>query len=1008
MRFTFKRSHPAVISPLGSHEDGSPAGSDRGSLLKQSKSSLIDPLDAATLAELGNSQTTLTDQSEAIEKSQDIPESDNTTSPPSLNNAATTPSAAAAVWVMRPAVGTSGRAGSGSPTKSSATNLNIQISLGVAIAAEAGSGNPSLPTRQPPLHVVSTVLPKGSGLGIPSPTTASTAPRTERIAAPVPPADGTQPTPPSKAPQTSDVFPSLPKQGRYVVVRPVASAEPPILDSNLVATPPSTLPKTASSNPPLEPITSKIDAINRRWNEMMDKTSAKSDAPGIYAAPGEITPEPSADPQPTSAEKERKKARNISFNEKVMYRTVSIVTLEKPQQNIMVLRPDGTVDHNVRDFWSDDEDDDESTEGSERDIHYDSLDSVLQMDEISTPNYEDSAIDLISQQSESDGSGKKGFSEGQGKESGDEWALPPSHSYSHSRYRKVQSGSTNPPGYVKSPSQPRHVFKTGAPGSGYISSRNVNSASDLSAHERLLENALPRKKSGQKQVSPQMTPNGGFTIDPVTPFSQQPTTLSSVSISQSAAPRRGPSITAPMILRNQSHSAPLHRESLRSEWGDNVAYWRDYEEEHTEVSENSNKNLLDGQHKVKMPRDVFTEHGFQTNHSFVSRQPHPHSAPPLADSGKIFSHNEHMEKLKAFDERLLATASAGHANNNTQSSPSSLKVLGHASVLEKQEPSMGYTKSRPLSITPPKVPTHDAWTGPALVSGASSSEKEDRQHSLVPTPPTVGMSAKNGSPRRTIQTSGLRSADPAVPVPVVVVKIAKPQSALKSTLSDSNRAEFTKDANAEAKASENDSEGVSAPLDTQHANNTSPKKAHPSDDLPLAPQSTESTLTKPNSETLNSTQNPTDDTMERRQEPPATTTLQKRKSNSMSSMPSLSNLFHSGKASSDSLSKSIHIETRPVSRAKSASNQAEQLATSELAEKRQGSVGALDECLSRKTLSRTPSARTSRWSRTQPSQASSSPKKSLYGFLLGVKVKIVDFFKRSRTHSRQKLKVEPQ
>ncbi|KAJ3214020.1 hypothetical protein HDU67_002164 [Dinochytrium kinnereticum] len=785
-----------------------------------------------SIASLGSSEATLNDQTLATSPSA-VPTTTPTPAPvltpPAASSTPPSPTLnstcqAAPLWVVRPGVGTSGRAASGSPTKQNASPGSG--ALGVATAAEVGlQGNGGTP-RSHQIHVVSTVLPKGSGLGIPVTATVTPNNRGDRLA--VAASQQIEPTTTSSTPvtrinHTSEALPSLPFKGRYVVVRPVGTTDATpesISPSNSIIshsripqpihpvhTPPVILPDQV-------PAISKIQDVNRRWNEMMEKTtplSPKSDAPGIYSAPGEITPEPAmAEAAAKRISEKNKQRRNISFCEKVMYRSVSIVTLEKPQQNIMVLRPDGTVDSETQDFWSDDDEESDSrSEDYSVDGHDDGRRTPVQGEPARASDgprreelivdttgpirpYQDSAIDINNQV---DSEGGKALSEpASSRMCGD---LAEAHV---SRFRKnPQVIPVSPPGYIKSPPAPRRAF-TSRSTSGFVSGRH---ASINHPYEEKLDASLPQKrKSGclkqqQRQNPSQTSPISNCTVDPVTPFQTtgaSPAGAGGMPNSAALAnptPRRGPSITAPMILRNQSHSAPLHRESLRCDLGDNIAYWTDLEP----CNPVHASDIIDGrnpQHsssKIKPPHDAFLDHSGNTSssRSSIMFSRHPHSAPPSHASDtikssfrgdqldskrdRIHSHHHHQ-----YDDLFM------QHHPHPQFRPVDQATYNIEAVHDEKEV-VATARPRVFVVAPVKGPTHDTWTGPRDTTAAAFVHDRD-ERPIAPLPPPLPITPlKSSGTRRpslsrntalapSAPLSGVKDVDVEIPVPVVLIKMA--------------------------------------------------------------------------------------------------------------------------------------------------------------------------------------------------------------------------------------------
>ncbi|KAJ3113183.1 Aminopeptidase 2 mitochondrial [Phlyctochytrium bullatum] len=851
-----------------------------------------------SLTSLGSSQTTLTDVPSLINPSPSQSQNDITSSAPTQPSGASSlpsdvpvppnpipaqvspPTSALSssppVWVVRPAVGTSGRAASGSPTKlqqavalghqgtvvSSGTGSTggTEVSTGSSAPPSVGRTAPQIP------HVVSTVLPKGSGLGIPSPAPVSVGAgtRSERLntgpasagasasgAAVAVPTVSHGPqvavessissTPVTKISHTStEGLPQLPSKGRYVVVRPVTNievtgADPHQLQQASAAISakahgaPSNVASGSSASILPEPVHySRIEDINRRWNEMMDRTTpATSDAPGIYSAPGEIAPDI---PQPEEAQRAQKKRRSISFSDKIMYRTVSIVTLEKPVQNIMVMRPDGTFDTETQDFWSDeDEEGEERDETGSRDGDFGDEDhgegvltqvasgsdpyqersnEAMQGEETSPIQlYEDSAIDINSS-ADSDPSGRKSS-----PPSDRDHPIPTDHSASgpsmphngvvpHAKLRRgMKVLPINPPGYIKSPPQARKAAFSSRSMSGYASGRPGANLSDMSqAQDGMLEAAMPtaqkRKtgiKSSQPNQQPQQNVSSLFTVDPVTPFQSPPPTSASLKPAPPQpiqTPRRGPSITANMILRSQSHSAPLSRETLRGELGDNVAFWTEVEPPEnsgkvigTAASSgppagafprgttivggvvSSDRYMGNGNGLMSHREGYMDGSGSIANHSapasgrstILFNRHHPHSAPP--SSSESYSANygippsalakpplDRQTTFRALEDHHIYPPDSLAAYEHAMPTPPVLRHQHtdanfydpHIDPAENNDspPPSPQKKGGFLSAVPIKGPSYDAWTGPSLLKEAPTAlDRDERPAAPGPSAP---------------------------------------------------------------------------------------------------------------------------------------------------------------------------------------------------------------------------------------------------------------------------------
>ncbi|KAJ3193906.1 hypothetical protein HK101_003886 [Irineochytrium annulatum] len=429
LQFTFARraaSTPPAASDQVSHPEG--LEDDLGGLdgaadaqdlrTKEADGLMIAPTDLAAVDDLGRKLMTLRrtaltaediepeaslDRALDLEKRKELlgPPSSKLvpTSVPIATSAEPVPAVVAAAqaslknpssspWVVRPALGSSGRA---------KMHGSIPGALKNVVTSEtAPTSPPSI--RSAATH--STVLPKGSGLGIPSPSgplQAATRPSLTHITASADPTavPAVSPRGSSTFIMSADPLPSLPGKGRLVVVRPAppttqqADARPPAVPPTANATAMTT--STAMIEGQSAPVRLHIDDVNRRWNEMMlleevtegvayDLIDGGKSGVAVKVKPEVASGGLSLECKSSSPKKARRKEvgfekKRITFSEKVMCRSISIVTLEQPQQNVMVMLPDGGFSEEVTsEFWSDEEQEDDDDEG-----HHDEIEEARSM-----------------------------------------------------------------------------------------------------------------------------------------------------------------------------------------------------------------------------------------------------------------------------------------------------------------------------------------------------------------------------------------------------------------------------------------------------------------------------------------------------------------------------------------------------------------------------------------------------------------------------------------------------
>ncbi|KAI8837079.1 hypothetical protein BC829DRAFT_405253 [Chytridium lagenaria] len=241
-----------------------------------------------------------------------------------------------------------------------------------------------------------------------------------------------------------------------------------------------------------------------------------------------------------------------------------------------------------------------------------------------------------------------------------------------------------------------------------------------------------------------------------------------------------------MILRNQSHSAPLHRESLRGDLGDNMAYWTDLEHRHSagDGMDVTDRTEAARSHRMNS-RDVFHESSSNStvprpSIMFSRHQQHPHSAPPSASDTVKAAYLRHQvadfaERGRGYDEHMDSRPYEEGYHRHQEAAYEN--TLGQDDLVPTAKP-------RVFVVAPLRAPTHDAWTGPSLARDAQPStscvEREERPINPVPPPPLPTVkpsglaSQRRASLSRSAPSSAVVDPDTHAPVPVVLIKMSDP------------------------------------------------------------------------------------------------------------------------------------------------------------------------------------------------------------------------------------------